>query len=104
MPAPWVVEALDLVEHVGSDFVACAVDLTSGPFGLQRGEEALRCRIVPDIARSAHGTGDPVVGKQALEWVDWFNNRRLLEPIGNITPTEAEANFYAALETEPMAA
>ena len=28
-----------------------------------------------------------------LEWVDWFNNRRLLEPIGNIPPAEAEANF-----------
>lgn len=39
-----------------------------------------------------------------LEWVDWFNNRRLLEPIGNIPPAEAEANFYAVLETEPMAA
>jgi transposase InsO family protein len=39
-----------------------------------------------------------------LEWVDWFNNRRLLEPIGNIPPAEAEANFYAALETEPVAA
>jgi len=39
-----------------------------------------------------------------LEWVDWFNNRRLLEPIGNIPPAEAEANFYAALEAEAMAA
>ncbi|WP_420006245.1 IS3 family transposase [Arenibacterium sp. LLYu02] len=39
-----------------------------------------------------------------LEWVDWFNNRRLLEPIGNIPPAEAEANFYAALETEAVAA
>jgi putative transposase len=39
-----------------------------------------------------------------LEWVDWYNNRRLLEPIGNIPPAEAEANFYAALETEAMAA
>jgi transposase InsO family protein len=39
-----------------------------------------------------------------LEWVDWFNNRRLLEPIGNIPPAEAEANFYAVLETEAMAA
>ncbi|MGV8988759.1 MAG: IS3 family transposase [Cypionkella sp.] len=39
-----------------------------------------------------------------LEWVDRFNNRRLLEPIGNIPPAEAEANFYAALETEAMAA
>ena len=39
-----------------------------------------------------------------LEWVDWFNNRRLLEPIGNILPAEAEANFYAALERSDMAA
>ena len=30
-----------------------------------------------------------------LAWVDWFNNRRLLEPIGNIPPAEAEANYYA---------
>lgn len=33
-----------------------------------------------------------------LEWVDWFNNRRLLEPIGNIPPAEAEAAYYAAME------
>lgn len=26
-----------------------------------------------------------------LDWVDWFNNRRRLEPIGNIPPAEAEA-------------
>jgi transposase InsO family protein len=39
-----------------------------------------------------------------LEWVDWFNNRRLLEPIGNIPPAEAEANFYAALERTDVAA
>ena len=39
-----------------------------------------------------------------LEWVDWFNNRRLLEPIGNIPPAEAEANFYAALKNEERAA
>ena len=39
-----------------------------------------------------------------LEWVDWFNNRRLLEPIGNIPPAEAEANYYAALEQTKIAA
>lgn len=39
-----------------------------------------------------------------LDWVDWFSNRRLLEPIGSIPPTEAEANYYAALETEATAA
>ena len=39
-----------------------------------------------------------------LEWVDWFNNRGLLEPIGNIPPTEAEERYYAALEQSAMAA
>ena len=42
-----------------------------------------------------------------LEWVDWFNHRRLLEPIGNIPPAEAEANYYAAtaaMDKLPMAA
>jgi putative transposase len=29
-----------------------------------------------------------------LEWVDWFNNRRLLEPIGHIPPAEFEEMFY----------
>jgi NAD(P)-dependent dehydrogenase (short-subunit alcohol dehydrogenase family) len=31
-----------------------------------------------------------------LEWVDWFNHRQLLEPIGNISPAEAEELYYAA--------
>jgi putative transposase len=39
-----------------------------------------------------------------LEWVDWFNNRRLLEPIGNIPPAEAEERYYATLEEPAMAA
>ena len=39
-----------------------------------------------------------------LEWVDWFNNRRLLEPIGNIPPAEAEQRYYAMLEQSDMAA
>jgi len=29
-----------------------------------------------------------------LEWVDWFNHRRLLEPIGNIPPAEFEAYYW----------
>ncbi len=39
-----------------------------------------------------------------LEWVDWFNNRRLLEPIGNIPPAEAEELYYAMLDDVSMAA
>jgi transposase InsO family protein len=39
-----------------------------------------------------------------LEWVDWFNHRRLLEPIGNIPPAEAEARYYQQLAGLRMAA
>ncbi|MET4036276.1 hypothetical protein ABMB68_009072 [Bradyrhizobium sp. RT4a] len=39
-----------------------------------------------------------------LEWVDWFNNRRLLEPVGNIPPAEAEQRYYAMLKHPAMAA
>jgi transposase InsO family protein len=39
-----------------------------------------------------------------LTWVDWFNHRRLLEPIGNIPPAEAEERYYAMLEGQKLAA
>ena len=35
-----------------------------------------------------------------LEWVSWFNNHRLLEPIGYIPPAEAEANYYRHLASQ----
>ena len=39
-----------------------------------------------------------------LEWVDWFNNRRLFEPIGFIPPAEAEERYFAMLNDKAMAA
>ncbi|HKZ20209.1 MAG TPA: integrase core domain-containing protein, partial [Acidimicrobiia bacterium] len=39
-----------------------------------------------------------------LEWVDWFNNRRLLEPIGNIPPVEFELIYYRNQTTPALAA
>jgi len=41
---------------------------------------------------------------ETLKWVDWFNNRRLLEPIGYIPPAEAEERCYAKLNTLDMVA
>jgi len=39
-----------------------------------------------------------------LEWVDWFNHRRLLEPIGNVPPAELEEAYYRQMEESAMAA
>jgi putative transposase len=38
-----------------------------------------------------------------LEWVDWFNNRRLLKPIGDIPPAEYETMYYRQLEESAIA-
>ena len=37
-----------------------------------------------------------------LEWVDWFNHRRLFEPIGNIPPVEFEQLYYQCQEGPVM--
>jgi putative transposase len=35
-----------------------------------------------------------------LEWIDWFNNRRLFEPIGNLPPAEFEELYYRSKKTQ----
>lgn len=39
-----------------------------------------------------------------LTWVEWFNHRRLLGPIGNVPPAEAEAAYYRKTRELAMAA
>ena len=39
-----------------------------------------------------------------LEWVDWFNHRRLLEPIGNVPPVQFEESYHQSTAQLPMAA
>jgi len=39
---------------------------------------------------------------ETLDWVDWFNNWRLLEPIGNIPPVEFEDIYYQSQKTPAM--
>ncbi len=56
------------------------------------------------IHRSGPWRNFEAVEYATLEWVDWFNNRRLLEPIGNIPPAEAEQRYYAMLDEPHMAA
>ena len=41
---------------------------------------------------------------ETLKWIDWFNNRRLLEPIGYIPPAEAEERYYAQFNPLDMVA
>ena len=47
------------------------------------------------IHRRGPWRGFEAVEFATLEWVDWIDNKRLLEPIGNIPPAEAEARYHA---------
>ncbi len=46
------------------------------------------------IRRRGPWRGIDDVEYATLEWVDWFNHRRLLEPIGYVPPAEFEAAFH----------
>ena len=56
------------------------------------------------IHRRGHWRSFEAVEFATLAWVDWFNNRRLLEPIGNIPPAEAEDRYYEQREALSVAA
>jgi transposase InsO family protein len=46
------------------------------------------------VRRRGPWRGIDEVEYATLEWVDWFNHRRLLEPIGDVPPAEFEAAFH----------
>jgi len=53
--------------------------------------------------------GGPWRSAEAVEyatfvWVDWFNNRRLLGPIGHVPPREFELDYYRAQESSAKVA
>ena len=68
---------------------------SNGPIGLFKAEVIHRCGPWRSFEAVEFAT---------LERVDRFNNRRLLEPIGNVPPAEAEAASHAQLEAMPIAA
>ena len=58
VPALGIAEALDAVEHVGLGFVTCATCFARCPLCLQRGEDALHHRIVPNNFRTARSDSE----------------------------------------------
>ena len=56
------------------------------------------------IVRRGPWRNQEAVEFATLEWVDWFNNRRLLEPIGHVPPAEFEQAYYRHQEAPAMEA
>ena len=85
-----------------SDFTIAEARREHPAVGGQRRRQ-LRQRARRDGDRALQDGGHPPprpltqpggAGVDTLEWIDWFNNRRLLEPLGHIPPAEAEAKFF----------
>jgi putative transposase len=70
------------VTSVGSRGDSCDNALAETIFGLYKTEL---------IRRRGPWKGIDDVEYSTLEWVDWFNHRRLLEPVGDVPPAEFEA-------------
>jgi transposase InsO family protein len=51
-------------------------------------------RIIRSFVGAGRGRHLDAVGFATLEWVDWLNTRRLLEPIGYVPAAEYEARYY----------
>ena len=56
------------------------------------------------IRRNGPWKGVDDVEFATLQWVDWFNNRRILEPIGNVPPAEFEMLYYKSINGSARAA
>src|SRR5690606_4017154 len=56
------------------------------------------------IRRRGPWRGVDPVEYATLEWVDWFNHRRLLEPIGNVPPAEFESAYHRQTQGSALAA
>jgi len=85
----------NLVPSVGSVGDSYDNALAETINGLYKAEVIWRQRSWPSAS---------AVEMATLSWVDWYNNHRLFGPLGYIPPAEAEANYYAAIETLDMAA
>jgi putative transposase len=79
------------VSNVGDSFDNALAETINGPYKAEViHRKRWRSRAEVELA--------------TLRWVDWYNHRRLLEPIGNVPPAEAEERYYQQLIELPMAA
>lgn len=85
----------EIERSVGSIRDAYDNALAESVIGLHKTEVIMKCGPWRNIDEVEYAT---------LEWVDWFHNRRLLEPIGYLPPIEYEMMYYQTNGTAAMEA
>jgi transposase InsO family protein len=96
--------SIKYTEHLAEADIAPSVGSVGDSYDNALAETVIGLFKTEVIHRRGPWRGIEAVEFATLEWVHWFNHRRLLEPIGNIPPAEAENRYYAKLEATPIAA
>jgi transposase InsO family protein len=96
--------AIRYTERLGEAGIQCSVGTTGDSYDNALAESIIGLFKTEVIySRGPWKSIDPVE-YATLEWVDWFNHRRLLGPIGHIPPAELEQAYYDQLEESDMVA
>jgi putative transposase len=85
--------AIRYTERLAEAGAACSVGSRGDSFDNALAETIIGLYKTELIRRGGPWKGLDQVEYATLEWVDWFNHRRLLEPIGHIPPAELEAAY-----------
>jgi putative transposase len=96
--------SIKYTERLAEAGIAPSVGSVGGSYGNALAETVIGLFKTEVIRRLGPWRSFGAVEFATLEWVDWFNRRRLLEPIGDMPPAEAEARYYAELEATALAA
>jgi putative transposase len=81
-------------ERLAEAGAACSVGSRGDSYDNALAETIIGLYKTDLIGRRGPWKGIDQVEYATLEWVDWFNHRRLLEPIGHVPPAEFEATYH----------
>jgi putative transposase len=90
---PWQYLSIRYTERLAEAGAVTSVGSRGDSFDNALAETIIGLYKTELIRRRGPWKGLGEVEYATLEWVDWFNHRRLLEPIGYVPPAEFEATF-----------
>ena len=91
-------------ERLGECGIQASVGSTGDSYDNALAESVIGLYKTELIRRRGPWRSIDAVEFATLEWIDWFNNRRLLEPIGDVPPVEFEQAYYRQQESVAMVA